>query len=153
MAVSVSFPSATPKFALPLLFSGQAQKEFFLNHSFSVVDALLQISVMDSISTPPLVSSEGECYRVTSPADGEWTGHEDEIAVFISGAWTYVAPSQGMTVYDRNIGASIHYDSSWQTAIEPGLPTGGTTVDAEARLALEELILALKTIGILANPS
>ena len=152
MAVPVSYPSATPTYSLPLLFSGQAQKEFFLNQSFSVIDALLQLSVIASIATPPTDPSEGACYRVMAPAVEAWAGHEDSIAIFIAGSWVFVEPVQGMTIYDREVGALAHFNSGWLTATEPNQPTSGTTVDSEARQTLSELIDALRGIGVFANP-
>ena len=37
MAETVSFPSTTPTFEIPLLFTGQAQKEFSINQGFTFV--------------------------------------------------------------------------------------------------------------------
>ena len=152
MAVPVSFPSSTPNFSLPLLFSGQAQKEFFLNQSFSIIDSLLQVAVIDSISSPPVEPKEGDSFRVTAPATDAWTGQEGQLAIFIGGSWVFVPPHQGMTIYDRQAGAITHFESNWLTATEPSLPTTGSTVDAEARLMLSELVEALRNVGIFPNP-
>ncbi|MEP3422769.1 MAG: DUF2793 domain-containing protein [Erythrobacter sp.] len=151
MATPVTFPSSTPRFSLPLLFAGQAQKEFFLNQSFSLVDALLQIAVEQTSTSPPNDSSDGLCYLVKAPAEDAWTGHEDEIAVRLGGGWQFVAPQQGMTIYDRQDGALSHFDTGWLKAVEPNLPTTGATIDTEARLMLSELVEALRTLGIFAN--
>lgn len=152
MTSTVSFPSATPNFSLPLLFAGQAQKEFFLNQSFSVIDALMGQSVLDSLITPPASNSDGDVYRIISPATGEWVGHEGEIAVFIGGDWTFISPQAGMRLFDRAAGVHLVYKNDWESAIEPALPAGGTTVDTEARQMLSELVQALRISGLFANP-
>ena len=148
MAVPISFPSTTARFGLPLLFSGQAQKEFSINQAFAMVDSLLQSSILESVDTPPPSPTEGDCYRVVAPATGDWLDHEDDIAVSLGGAWQFVRPQPGMRVYDVAEGAILHYESEWKRAEEPALPSGGSVIDAEARQAIAELMEALRKIGV-----
>ncbi|EAQ28352.1 hypothetical protein NAP1_12173 [Erythrobacter sp. NAP1] len=148
MAVPIHFPSTTPNAALPLLFSGQAQKEFFLNQAFSILDALLPRAVEQHTSTPPDNPAEGACFLVgPDPIDG-WAGHIDEIAMWIAGAWQYVSPQDGMQVFNRETMATLLFEAGWSAASEPAIPTGGATVDSEARAAIGELIEALRMIGV-----
>ncbi|MHA7820400.1 MAG: DUF2793 domain-containing protein [Erythrobacter sp.] len=151
MALPIEFPSTTKHFSLPMLFSGQAQKEFFINQSFVVIDALLQHGVIDSLETPPSDASEGQCFRILANATGDWAGHDDELVVRVANAWHFVLPLEGMRVFDRNAAAMLHYNAGWQAATEPTVPDTGSTVDAEARTVLTELIEALRKIGIFAN--
>lgn len=152
MAVSSSFPSTTARFDFPLLFPGQAQKEFFINQSLTLIDAALQASVAESLSAPPQDPVEGASFRIKASATGEWVGHEDEVAVRIGGDWHYFGPQQGMTVFDRQAGGYLHYNSGWKIAAEPAQPTGGALIDAEARQTLGELVEALRNMGIFTNP-
>ncbi len=46
-------PAITPQLGLPLLFVGQAQKEFFVNQSLAVIDAVMARSVAGTLATPP----------------------------------------------------------------------------------------------------
>ena len=151
MIEPITFPSATSHFSLPLLFTGQAQKEFFLNQSFAMIDALLQASVLASLAEPPATPVDGSCYRILVAASGDWAGHDDEIAIRLGGTWHYIAAQDGMMVFDRAGGAFLHYDSGWHAASEPVGPTGGAFVDAEARLAISGLIQALRNVGIFAK--
>lgn len=148
MAVPISFPSTTARYSLPMLFAGQAQKEFAINQSLAVIDAMLATSVTASLSDPQASVSEGECFRIVAPASGDWLGHEDEIAVWVGGAWQFVVPHTGMSVFDQAAAAFLHYNSGWKSANEPSAPTGGTVVDSEARAALSELIQALRNLGV-----
>lgn len=153
MAVPISFPSTTSKFSLPLLFAGQAQKEFFVNESLSLIDSLLSGVIKESLATPPAAPVEGDCFRIVATASGDWAGHEDELAIFVGGAWQFVAPQSGMSVFDQQAGATVHFNGSWQSPIEPIQPNGGTTIDTEARQMIGELIEALQKAGVFANPA
>ena len=62
MSDPVLFESASPRFALPLLYSGQAQKEIFVNEAFSHVDALLHCSIEEEMASPP--ASQSSCRAV-----------------------------------------------------------------------------------------
>ncbi|MFU7527311.1 DUF2793 domain-containing protein [Qipengyuania sp. ASV99] len=152
MAVLSIFPSTTACFALPLLFPGQAQKEFFINQSLTLIDFVLQSGVEGSLSAPPQDPAEGVSYRIKAEATAEWEGHEDEVAVRIGGTWHYISAQSGMTLFDRQAGRFLHYNSGWQIASEPLRPTGGAVIDAEARQALDDLVEALRNMGIFANP-
>lgn len=151
MAVSISFPSTTRNLDLPLLFSGQAQKEFSLNQAFTIVDAMLQRGVVSSLNTPPSPAEEGDCYRVLSGATGEWLGHEDSLAIRIGGAWHFVTPKAGMTIFDQTSEQMLLFNAGWVTATGPANPTGGATVDTEARAAISELVEALRIMGLFAG--
>lgn len=151
MAEPISFPSTTTNFSLPLLFAGQAQKEFFVNQSLTLVDALMTNSALDSISTPPTNPGEGAVYRIVSSADGDWAGHDDEIAIFIGSAWHFVTPKTGQTLFDVQSGAFLHYNAGWQSPVEPAQATGGTTIDTEARQMLAGLVEALQKAGVFSN--
>ncbi len=135
------------------MLAGQAQKEFFVNRSLSLIDALLQNSVVSSLSVPPADPSDGEVFRVVSPASNEWDGHGDEIAIRLAGAWHFLKPQPGMSLFDRDAGVSLYYDTAWERPIEPTAPIGGTIVDAEARQMLSEVIEVLRKARIFAPTS
>lgn len=149
MTQSISFPSTTPKLSLPLLFPGQAQKEVFLNQAFAMVDALLPRTVAASLNSPPANPAEGACYRVAQAAAGEWAGHDDSIAMRIGGAWQFVVPVEGLTLYDVEAGSVLVYNNQWLFAETPAAPQGGNVIDLEVRQSLADLFNALETLGIL----
>lgn len=149
MSEPTPFPSVTPNVGLPLLIAGQSQKEFFVNQALSVLDALTSHAVEASTPVPPADAVEGECFRVTSPAAQGWTGCEDHIAIRIGGSWHFAPPRDGMRIFDRTANASLFFRSGWQAESSPVAPTGGASVDVEARAALAQLIEALGNIGLL----
>lgn len=149
MAEPIAFTSHTPRFSIPLLFAGQAQKEFFFNEAQHLIDTLLHLAVEGIANAPSAAPSEGECWIVDSSAQEQWTGMEDSVAVFTASAWKFVAPTDGMTAFDKASGQKFLYDGGWQTASLPNEAQGGTTIDSEARNAINGIIAALRDQAIL----
>lgn len=149
MSNPITFSSATPNTGLPLLIAGQAQKEFFVNQALSVLDALQPQAVNASQPLPPLDADEGDCFRVTAPAVQAWDGCEDHLAIRIGGGWHFVSPRSGMHVFDRTANQTLFFLSGWQIATTPIIPATGTVIDVEARTAIDQVIAALRDIGIL----
>lgn len=147
MSVPLTYSSRTSRFGLPLLFAGQAQKEFFINEAFALVDALLQPVIMGEAATPPAQPEEGSCWLVGTDASDSWTGHEGEIACYQAGSWLFAAASDGMRAFDRSRNAFVQYLGGWSAPMVVAAPSGGTTVDTEARLAVAALIEALAASG------
>lgn len=147
----VTFSVTTPIARLPLLVAGQAQKEFFINEALSILDALLPRAITASQAAPPSSPAEGDCFRVTAPATGAWSGHADSIAALVAGDWHFIDPVQGMAVFDRAADHLLVFRSGWKMARAPAQTSAGTVVDTEARAAIAALIEALCAVGILAT--
>lgn len=150
MSEPFTFTSSTPNIGLPLLIAGQAQKEFFLNQSLVIVDSLHRRSVIASQPAPPTNADEGDCFRITAPATQEWEGCEDHITIQIGGSWHFIAPREGMFMFDSAADQFLLYQSGWRVASTPAVPASGAVIDVEARAAISELIDALRDIGIFA---
>jgi len=152
MADPVIFESTTARLKLPLLFAGQAQKEFFVNEAHAMLDVLVHGAVEGEANSPPAAPVEHETWLVASAAQGGWAGLEANLAVFIDGAWKSIAPVDGMRVFDKSVGQILQYDGGWNRAATPTPPNGGTTVDTEARAAIDQLIAILRDAAILPRP-
>lgn len=148
MPSTVNFSSTTPRFYLPLLFSGQAQKEVFVNEALARLDAMLHCAVEGSLAAPPLSPEEGTNWLVLSPASGNWAGHENSIACYQEGNWIFIPPCDGMQLLDRSTGQFVRYRLDWHRPVAPTAPTDGSIVDSGARSAIAALISALKDAGI-----
>jgi hypothetical protein len=144
----ISFTSTTPRFSLPLLFSGQAQKEFYVNEAHALADALLHAACEGEADEPPAAPTEGEAWLVGAGATGAWASEDGKLASYQAGNWLFTTPNDGMHLYDRSTGQTLLYRGGWQRPAAPAAPTGGATVDAEARAALAALVSALAAAGI-----
>jgi hypothetical protein len=82
---------------------------------------------------------------------GAWADHAGELASLQGGAWLFAAPRDGMRVLDLSSGQYAHFNAGWQRPATPAAPSGGATIDAEARTAIADLIAALVAGGFLAT--
>jgi hypothetical protein len=142
------FDTASPRYGLPLLFSGQAQKEAFVNEAHALADALLHCAIEGEAAAPPASPAEGEAWLVAAAGTGAWAGKDGQLACRQGGNWLFVPPRDGLRVLDRSTGQDRRFLGSWRIAEEPGEPIGGSVVDAEARTAISQLIAALRVAGI-----
>lgn len=148
MTDSFIFDTISPRYGLPLLFAGQAQKEAFVNEAHAMTDALLHCAIEGQTADPPATPENGMNWLVAPAATGAWAGRDGMLACRQSDNWIFIAPRDGMRLLDRSTGQDRRYLGGWKIAPEAGEPIGGSTVDAEARAAISQLIAALKVAGI-----
>lgn len=148
MSEAVIFESTSPRFALPLLHAGQAQKEVFVNEALARCDALLHSTVSGERPEPPETAEAGECWLVATGATGAWSGHDAAIASFQGGDWIFIRPRRGLRIYDLFTGQERLFDGIWKKGSLPVEPLGGMTVDVQARAAIGELVVVLQALGI-----
>jgi hypothetical protein len=160
----------TSRFALPLLQSGQAQKEVYHNEALAQIDLALHANVMDiSVDAPPAGPAMGDCWIVGANPTGAWAGQAGAIAGWTSGGWRFVAPHEGMQVWciselmwvqhlgNTWIRGRISGDALWlhgrQVVGErrPAImsPAGGTIADTEARSVISTILEALRAHGLI----
>jgi hypothetical protein len=159
------------RFDLPFVLPGQAQKELSHNEAITGIDIALHPAVEGApIGVPPAVPLLGQCWLVAAGSQsGAWAGQGDRIACWTSGGWRFVRPQPGMRVWDKLNGWERRWTgNSWSAGelsgsavLVSGLqvlgprqpavpsPSGGTTIDVEARNALAALTVALKTHGLI----
>lgn len=149
MTQIVSLDSTTKRFALPLLYPGQIQKEQSVNEALIRLDTVAQPAFLDERAVPPASPVDGAIHLVAAGAQDGWTGHEGALAVRTGTTWLFVEPAHGMHALDLSSGQLVRYhDGEWKRAPTPAPVTGGGTVDQECRVALENLVDALKQFGI-----
>jgi len=158
------------RFSLPFILPGQAQKELYHNEALALVDAALHAAVEEApLATPPGAPAVGQSWIVGAGATGDWAGEDGKLAVHTAGGWRFVAPVPGMLAWNIDLGCWLYWSGSgWSsgalvaTGIEIGgqqvvgprlpdvpSPSGGTTIDAEARHAIDALIATLKSHGLI----
>lgn len=156
----------TDRLALPLIAAGQAQKEIFHNEALSRIDILLCGSVISSgLDTPPASPLPGECWIVGPSPTGAWTGEAGAVAGWTAAGWRFIAPRAGMSLWDEAAGGAVTHDGSdWVPDAlliggvqvvgpqRPAIadPSGGATIDVQARTAVSDILASLRAHGLIA---
>ena len=161
---------ATARFALPYILPGQAQKELFHNEALAIADFVLHPVVEGAaLSAPPSDAQPGEAWLVAPPGEGPWSGRAHSLACWTGAGWRFAGPVPGMLVWNKAAGFWLHWTGSgWSGGELPASriviggrqvvgerqrdvpsPSGGTTIDVEARAAIDQLIVALKSHGLI----
>lgn len=160
----------TARFALPYLAPGQMQKELFHNLALQRIDMLLCPVVEGAPSTlPPPAPAIGSCHIVAAGATGDWAGHDGALACFTEGGWQFVPAVDGMSLVDRASGQLFNRrNDAWEGGVVRALevrvdgltvvrnrqsaigdPSGGAAVDSECRLAVTQILGAMRTHGLI----
>jgi len=81
---------------LPYLLAAQAQKHVTHNEALRLLDAMVQLSVVDRTrTTPPASPADGDRHLVASGATGLWAGWDLNVALWVDGVWMRLVPRQG----------------------------------------------------------
>lgn len=150
MSDPIQFDSTTPRFGLPMLFSGQAQKELFVNEAHALVDSLLHSAIEGIAAAPPASPADGANWLVASGPSGAFAGQTGKLACRQAGNWLFVAPRDGMRVLNRATGQEMRYFGSWKIPARPAAITGGTVIDSESRAAIVAILSAMESAGLIA---
>jgi len=161
---------ATPRLALPFLTAGQAQKELVHNEALQIIDLVAAGAVEEAPRVDPAASPlPGNCYIVSAAPSGAWVGKPHSVAAYTSGGWRFIEPVEGMTLYVKPDDRWATYRSgSWEIGVVRGSsvkidgqqvvgprgssissPGGGTTIDAEARNAIGQILNDLRQHGLI----
>lgn len=140
--------------------------------ALAVVDFIVRGSVEGApVAAPPSSPVIGTFYRVATGASGAFAGHEGELAGWTAGGWRFVAPVEGVHLTERGSGVELAYlGGAWTSGsvraskvVIGGIkvlgargsaiaePSGGAVVDAQARLAVGQILAALRTHGLVAT--
>lgn len=162
----------TPRFALPLIEAGQAQKELFHNEALALLDTLVQPVVQTmGDNTPPGAPVAGQSWIVGGTPTGDWVGQADAVATWTAGGWRFVAPVDGMSAWVAGLGLTARRSGgAWAAgavtasglvvagvqvvgAQRPAIaaPSGAGTVDTAARSAVNAILAALRAHGLIAS--
>lgn len=151
MSDPIVFETATARFQLPLLFAGQAQKEFYVNEALSRADLLLHCTIQGETAAPPPSPQAGHIWLVASSPTGNFAGHAGSLAGWTGDGWLFFLPRDGLRVFDLSKAAFQLFRGGWHRQIVPDAPNGGAVVDSEARNAIALVLERLVNAGIFAT--
>ncbi|MFM5929304.1 MAG: DUF2793 domain-containing protein [Novosphingobium sp.] len=145
----IALNAKSARLGLPFLYSGQSQKEVFVNEALVRLDALLHCVVEGIENTPPASAEDGKVWLVGPEPTGPWAGQPDRLALQQAGGWIFLNQAEGMRVTNRLTSQDLRYVSGqWKAASPPATPTAGTVVDTELRTSFAALVSSLRDAGI-----
>lgn len=104
------------RLALPYLAAAQSQKHVTHNEALRMLDALVQIGVLDAgVNAPPATPAEGARYLVGDAPTGDFSGHAGHVAAYDDAAWRFYAPRAGWIcrVSSNNV-LLVHDGTAWK---------------------------------------
>jgi hypothetical protein len=106
---------------LPYLLAAQAQKHVTHNEALRLLDAMVQLSVLDRTrTTPPASPADGNRHLVASGATGLWAGWDTNIAFWVDGAWIRLVPRTGWLTWVAAEGMFLVWTgAAWEVVGEP----------------------------------
>jgi hypothetical protein len=162
--------SSTGRFQLPFILPGQAQKELYHNEALTRIDAALHAAAEEApLPVPPEAPQIGQSWLVAAGASGQWEQRDGQLATWTEGGWRFVAPQPGMMVWVKTENLWRHWNGhAWGNGDMPAArlvigdqqvvgerqpaiisPSGGTTIDEEARAAVAAVIATLMSHGLI----
>jgi hypothetical protein len=111
----------TTHLLLPYILASQAQKHVTHNEALRLLDAMVQLSVLDRTRTaPPVSPADGDRHIVASGATGLWAGWDLNVAFWVDGVWMRLVPRPGWLAWiaDEAVFA-VWNGSSWDPVGEP----------------------------------
>ncbi|MFL6726821.1 MAG: DUF2793 domain-containing protein [Sphingomicrobium sp.] len=150
--------------------AGQAQKEITHNEALQTLDTIVAAAAEEGPrDDPPPSPALSACYIVGTTPTGAWAGKPLSVAAYTSGGWRFVIPVDGMTVFVKSQAVPATYrQGAWEIGVLRGssvliggqqvvgarmsaIPpaAGGTTIDSEARGAIDQILVALRQHGLI----
>jgi len=111
----------TTHLLLPYILASQAQKHVTHNEALRLLDAMVQLSVLDRTrTTPPASPVDGDRHIVASGATGLWTGWDLNVAFWVDGVWMRLVPRPGSLAWIAAEQAfAVWNGSNWDLVGEP----------------------------------
>lgn len=131
-----------------------------------IVGAAIEVA---PLSSPPASPALGACYLIGPSPTGAWAGRQNQLAGYTGGGWRFVVPQEGMAALVKSSGLTVTFRAgAWDIGTVVGAkfsvdgqqivgaraaaiaaPTGGATVDTQARSAIGLILAALRQHGLI----
>ncbi len=136
---------------MPYILPSQAQKHVTHNEALQRLDAITQLTITATLSTPPSDPQEGTCYNIDASPTGAWTGKAGKLAFRQDGDWIFITPREGWHGWFlAEDGMKIHDGSGWAAYDAIGTPAMlgiNTSADSTNRLAVSAAASLLTHAG------
>lgn len=156
----------------PFIEPAQVDKSTTHNEALTILDIAVCAAVDGFLlDSPPASPAAGDCYIVGADPSGAWDGQALALAGYTVGGWRFITPFLGLSVLDKASGQVAVFEAgAWELGHVRATtlsiagdqvvgarlasvddPSGGTTVDAEARDAIAAVLDRLRVHGLIAS--
>lgn len=143
----------TPHLGLPFIDGAQAQKHVTHNEALRILDAVIQVAVLDTSRTaPPASPVDGARHIVAVGPSGAWAGHAKAIATWEDNAWRFIVPQAGWLAWSVADDVAFVFDGAvWRDqrnlSASPDRLGVYTTADSSNRLSVRSNAVLFKNIA------
>ena len=111
----------TTHLLLPYILAAQAQKHVTHNEALRLLDAMVQLSVLDrDLTVPPATPADGDRYIVASGGTGLWAGWDLNVTTWVDGVWMRLMPRPGWLAWIADEATFFVWNgSAWQSVGVP----------------------------------
>nr|WP_253308596.1 DUF2793 domain-containing protein [Rickettsia endosymbiont of Ceutorhynchus assimilis] len=101
----------TNRLKLPLIHSGQAQKEITHNEALNMLDILVNPVVQEvNINSPPNLPKAGQLYIIGQNPTGEFAEYANKIAQRLENSWRFITPLKWLEITLDKDGSKYRFD-------------------------------------------
>ena len=147
--------SDTPNLVLPYIAAAQAQKHVTHNEALSLIDGLLQLSIVSrGLNVAPGTAVDGNRFLIGAAPTAEWLGHAAQIALHMDGAWRFLTPRKGWQMWVEAENILLVYDgANWVAPPTPAILQNismlgvNATADATNKVSVNSSALLFNNVG------
>jgi hypothetical protein len=111
--------SFAPNLGLPYGYdTGQNGWGAPMSNALKKLDALVNVSVISILTSPPSSPTNGDRHLIGVDATGAWSAKDNQIAVRVAGTWEYYAPPLVRTVFVQSLGYFLRWTGTEWTDTE-----------------------------------
>lgn len=123
----------TPQLGIPELEASQSQPEIVINKALRMLEAALQLTVIDKdLTTPPGAAAASARYIVPElGATGAWLNQGKKVAFLLGSTWAFLTPQEGWKAWVQDENTYYVYDGSAWVIYEAGGGGSITVVGAD----------------------
>ncbi len=125
----------SPLLTLPLLGNQQSGAETTHNNALFHTEIIAARKIIDrDLLSPPGSPSDGDAYIIGSPATGDWSGKEDDVAFRMSGVWVEKTIVKGVKLHVIDEDTDVIWDgSAWIATDGETTLTDGANIDWDTK--------------------
>lgn len=133
----------TPQLGIPELEAAQSQPEVIVNKALRMLEAALQLTVIDKdLTTPPGAADANARYIVPATgATGAWLNQGKKVAFLLGSVWAFLTPQEGWKAWVQDEGTYYIYEGGvWVI-----YGAGGGSSQKVIQLSASDLVTDLTT--------